>query len=59
MANHRLYPFWSHLTEGLRTGDPQNEIKTGDPGLFETLYADPAILNLRINKGLSSNSQNK
>jgi len=44
MANHRLYPFWSHLTEGLRTGDPQNEIKTGDPGLFETLYADPALL---------------
>jgi hypothetical protein len=44
MANHRLYPFWGHLTEGLRTGQPQNEIKTGGPGLFETLYADPARL---------------
>jgi hypothetical protein len=44
MANHRLYPFWGHLTEALRTGQPQNEVKTGGPGLFETLYADPARL---------------
>lgn len=44
MANHRLYPFWGHLTEALRTGQPQNEFKTGGPGLFETLYADPARL---------------
>ena len=44
MANHRLYPFWGHLTEALRTGAPQNEAKSGGPGLFETLYADPARL---------------
>jgi hypothetical protein len=44
MANHRLYPFWGHLTEALRTGMPQNELKGGGPGLFETLYADPARL---------------
>ena len=44
MANHRLYPFWGHLTEALRTGTPQNEVKTGDPGIFQTLYADPARL---------------
>jgi O-methyltransferase domain/Dimerisation domain len=44
MANHRLYPFWGHLTEALRTGKPQNEAKTGADGLFETLYADPARL---------------
>ncbi|MFN7984167.1 MAG: methyltransferase [Vicinamibacterales bacterium] len=44
MANHRLYPFWAHLTEGLRTGLPQNEVKSGGPGLFESLYADPARL---------------
>lgn len=44
MANHRLYPFWGHLTEGLRTGQPQNEVKSGGVGLFETLYADPARL---------------
>jgi hypothetical protein len=44
MANHRLYPFWGHLTEALRTGQPQNEVRTGQTGLFETLYADPARL---------------
>jgi hypothetical protein len=44
MANLRLYPFWGSLTEGLRTGQPQNEVKTGGAGLFETLYADPARL---------------
>jgi hypothetical protein len=44
MANHRLYPFWGHLTEGLRTGAPQNELKGGQPGVFETIYADPARL---------------
>jgi O-methyltransferase domain/Dimerisation domain len=44
MANHRLYPFWGHLTEALRTGLPQNEVRTGETGLFETLYADPARL---------------
>jgi hypothetical protein len=44
MANHRLYPFWGHLTEALRTGLPQNELKGGGPGIFQTLYADPARL---------------
>ena len=29
MANARLYPFWGSLTEGLRTGEPQNEAKSG------------------------------
>ena len=43
MANSRLYPFWGHLTEGLRTGMPQNEVKTA-VNVFETLYADPARL---------------
>jgi hypothetical protein len=45
MANHRLYGFWGHLTEALRTGEPQNEIRQpGATGLFETLYADPERL---------------
>jgi len=44
MANARLYPFWGGLTEGLRTGLPQNEIKHGMTGLFEGLYNDPARL---------------
>ena len=44
MANARLYRFWGDLTEGLKTGLPQNEIKHGMTGLFEGLYADPARL---------------
>lgn len=46
MANERLYPFWGTLTEGLRTGLPQNELKTGGPGLFEVVYGDPERLRL-------------
>jgi hypothetical protein len=46
MANERLYGFWGSLTEGLRTGLPQNEIKTGGGGLFETIYRDPDRLRL-------------
>src|SRR5262245_58921920 len=42
----RLYPFWASLTEALRTGQPQNEAKTGGAGLFETLYADPQRLRI-------------
>lgn len=41
MANHRLYGFWGHLTDALRTGKPQNEVRTGDAGMFDALYADP------------------
>jgi len=44
MSNSRLYPFWGDLTEALRTGQPQNEIKqTGRP-MFDELYSDPARL---------------
>jgi len=39
MANRRLYGFWGSLTEALRTGEPQNEIKRGE-NLFEALYSD-------------------
>ena len=43
MANARLYGFWGSLTEGLRTGAPQNEAKDGGD-FFAALYADPARL---------------
>src|SRR5262245_42587388 len=46
MANERLYAFWGTLTEGLRTGQPQNETKTGAPGLFENIYGYPERLRL-------------
>lgn len=44
MANHRLYPFWNHLTTALRTGLPQNEIREGGGNPFEAVYAEPARL---------------
>ncbi|NML18716.1 methyltransferase [Azohydromonas caseinilytica] len=44
MANARLYPFWGDLTEALRTGQPQNEIKHSGEPMFAKLYEDPARL---------------
>ena len=43
MVNDRLYRFWGSLTEGLKTGLPQNEAKDGG-NFFEILYSDPAKL---------------
>ena len=44
MAGSRLYGFWGELSEALRTGQPQNEIKeTGEP-MFAKLYAAPERL---------------
>ncbi|MFJ9691395.1 methyltransferase [Kitasatospora sp. NPDC101183] len=43
MRSTRLYQFWGNLTEALRTGQPQNEARTGgDP--FSAIYADPVRL---------------
>src|SRR5262245_16927638 len=44
MANARLYRFWGDLTEGLKTGKPQNEMKNGGTSVFGELYKDPARL---------------
>jgi precorrin-6B methylase 2 len=40
MANSRLYPFWNYLEEGLKSGNPQNEIRTGRTTLFDEIYSD-------------------
>ena len=40
MANNRLYPFWNFLEQALKTGAPQNEIRTGQKPLFEEIYTD-------------------
>src|SRR5262245_57177155 len=40
MLNARLYRFWHDLPEALRTGQPQNETRHGQKGLFEELYAE-------------------
>jgi SAM-dependent methyltransferase len=44
MANARLYGYWGDLTEGLRTGKPQNEVKHVGKPIFEALYANPVEL---------------
>ena len=57
MCNARLYPFWGTLTEGLRTGKPQNEVKSGGD-FFRTLYADSERLTgfLKAMTGISIGS---
>lgn len=44
MMNNRLYRFWGNLDEGLVTGLPQNETKTGED-FFGLIYQDPNKLN--------------
>jgi hypothetical protein len=56
MSNHRLYRFWGDLTEALRTGKPQNEIKHTGTAMFEELYRDPVRLEafMRAMAGISA-----
>jgi O-methyltransferase domain/Dimerisation domain len=44
MCNDRLYRYWGDLTEGLRTGEPQNEVKHTGRAMFEELYSEPSRL---------------
>jgi hypothetical protein len=44
MANARLYRFWGDLTEALRTGRPQNELKHTGASMFDELYSQPERL---------------
>lgn len=56
MLNARLFGFWNHLEEALKTGKPQNEIKlTGTP-MFAEVYSDSARLGefLRAMSGLQA-----
>ncbi|HTO04545.1 MAG TPA: methyltransferase [Opitutus sp.] len=55
MSNARLYPFWAGLTDGLKTGLPQNEVKNGGDNFFHRLYSDPERLHqfLRAMTGVS------
>jgi SAM-dependent methyltransferase len=55
MANARLYPFWGRLSDGLRSGEPQNEARDGGD-FFAALYADPDRLGqfLHAMTGLST-----
>ncbi|MDR7133313.1 hypothetical protein J2X06_000497 [Lysobacter niastensis] len=44
MANARLYRFWGDLSEALRTGSPQNEVKHSGAPMFVELYSKPERL---------------
>ena len=44
MSGSRLYGFWNDLTEALRTGKPQNEIKHSGEPVFAKLYEVPERL---------------
>ena len=39
MCNSRVFHFWNDLEEGLKTGKPQNETKTGGRPVFEEIYS--------------------
>jgi SAM-dependent methyltransferase len=54
MCSQRLFGFWNHLPEALRTGKAQNEGKSGGD-FFGALYADPKRLREFLNamSGLS------
>jgi hypothetical protein len=56
MANARLYGFWGSLTDGLRTGELQNEAKGGGENFFAAIYADSERLRgfLRPMSGISA-----
>src|SRR6266516_3245322 len=49
MLNVRLFKYWHDLPEALRTGQPQNEVKYGEKGIFEALYKDPIKLEIFLN----------
>lgn len=56
MASTRLYRYWGDLTEALKTGKPQNEIKYDQENIFDVLYRDPVKLEefMRAMTGLSA-----
>ena len=58
MANSRLYRFWGNLTQGLRTGEPQNELRDGglDPFSRSDLDAETFRGFIQAMTGLSMGS---
>src|SRR5439155_19847531 len=49
MSNARLYRFWGDLTDALRDGKPQNEVKHAGKPVLEELYSDPDRLEQSMN----------
>jgi hypothetical protein len=44
MLNARLFGFWNHLGEALKTGEPQTEVKVHGKPIFEELYSNEVHL---------------
>jgi hypothetical protein len=44
MANQRLCPFWGHLTEALRTGQPQNDVPATGAFIVYERTPHPAVV---------------
>jgi hypothetical protein len=44
MLNARLFGFWNHLGEALKTGQAQSETRHGGKSIFEALYSEQASL---------------
>ena len=53
--NVREYPLFGSLGEGLTTGNPQNEIKTGNEDWVEAMYATPERLRVFL-RGMTGHS---
>jgi SAM-dependent methyltransferase len=55
MLNARLFGFWNSLTDGLRSGEPQNESRLGED-FFAKLYSEPSRLSgfLKAMTGISA-----
>jgi hypothetical protein len=52
MANNRLYKYWGDLEEGLKTGEPQNEVKylkSESESQFDKIYHSPESLREFLN----------
>ena len=49
LLNARGFRFWADLTEALRTGLPQNEVKHSGKPMFATLYEQPERLEQFLN----------
>jgi len=49
LLNARGYRYWADLTEALRSGKPQNEIKNSGKSMFQTLYERPERLEQFLN----------
>lgn len=58
LLNSRMFRFWDDLTEALKTGEPQSEIKYGEKTFFEERYDDPAGLEqfMHAMSGISAGS---